>query len=278
MKVLTTTSELREALAQRPQGTVGLVPTMGALHNGHRSLIERCRRECATVVVTDFVNPTQFNDKNDLRNYPRTLESDCLLAEAAGADILFAPTVEEVYPEPDTRTFRLGGVAEVMEGASRPGHFNGVCQVVSRLFMMTRPDCAYFGEKDFQQIAVIKAMVLSEGFKVQIVECPIVREADGLALSSRNRLLDAPHRTAAPHIFEVLSAAQQKVGELSPAQFEEWVIAEIEKNPLLKVVYFNIVDALSMQRVGAWADSKAVQGCITVQAGAIRLIDNIKLK
>ncbi|MDY3979353.1 MAG: pantoate--beta-alanine ligase [Tidjanibacter sp.] len=278
MKVLTKTSELREALAQRPRGTVGLVPTMGALHNGHRSLIERCRRECDTVVVTDFVNPTQFNDKNDLRNYPRTLESDCLLAEAAGADILFAPTVEEVYPEPDNRTFPLGGVGEVMEGASRPGHFNGVCQVVSRLFVMTNPDRAYFGEKDFQQIAVIKAMVRLEGFKIQIVECPIVREADGLALSSRNRLLDAPHRTAAPHIFEVLSAAQQKVGELSPSRLEAWVTGEIERNPLLKVVYFNIVDSLSMQRVGAWDDATAVQGCITVQAGAIRLIDNIKLK
>ena len=278
MKIVNTVGELHSALAELKGETTGFVPTMGALHEGHLSLVARARKECAVCVVSVFVNPTQFNDKNDLKNYPRTPEADAAMLEGAGVDIVFMPTVGEIYPEPDTRVFDFGAVDKVMEGATRPGHFNGVAQVVSRLFDLVKPDKAYFGEKDFQQIAVIKAMVAQLGLKVEIVECPIVRAADGLALSSRNALLDAEHRAAAPHIYEVLSAAAAKAGEMTPVETEQYVTTEIEKNPLLKVIYFHAVDALTMQRVGSWSDAERVQGCVAVQAGDIRLIDNIKLK
>lgn len=251
---------------------------MGALHQGHISLVERARKECDTVVVSVFVNPTQFNDKNDLKNYPRTPEADAAMLEAAGVDYVLFPSVEEIYPEPDTRVFDFGQVDKVMEGATRPGHFNGVAQVVSRLFAIVEPDKAYFGEKDFQQIAVIRAMVAQLGLALEIIDCPIIRDTDGLARSSRNTLLTPEHRAAAPHIYEVLSAAVAKMGEMTPQQLTEWVVAEVEKSPLLKVIYFQAVDALSLQQVGSWEESERIQGCIAVQAGEIRLIDNIKLK
>ena len=251
---------------------------MGALHEGHISLVERARKECDTVVVSVFVNPTQFNDKNDLKNYPRTPEADAAMLEAAGVDYVLFPSVEEIYPEPDTRVFDFGQVDKVMEGATRPGHFNGVAQVVSRLFAIVEPDKAYFGEKDFQQIAVIRAMVAQLGLALEIIDCPIIRDTDGLARSSRNTLLTPEHRAAAPHIYEVLSAAVAKMGEMTPQQLTEWVVAEVEKSPLLKVIYFQAVDALSLQQVGSWEESERIQGCIAVQAGEIRLIDNIKLK
>ena len=278
MKAFTTVAELRAALAECRNGKVGFVPTMGALHEGHISLVECARKVCDTVVVSVFVNPTQFNDKTDLKNYPRTPEADAAMLEAAGVDFVLFPSVEEIYPEPDERVFDFGVVDKVMEGATRPGHFNGVAQVVSRLFAIVEPDKAYFGEKDFQQIAVIRAMVEQLALSVEIVDCPIIRDVDGLALSSRNTLLDSKHRAAAPHIYEVLSAAVGKVGELSPVALTEWVTAEVERNPLLKVIYFQAVDARTMQQIGSWDESERVQGCIAVQAGAIRLIDNIKLK
>ena len=278
MKVVTKVSELRSALDELAGRSLGFVPTMGALHEGHLSLVARARKECAACVVSVFVNPTQFNDKTDLKNYPQTPEADAALLEKAGADVVFMPTVEEIYPEPDTRVFDFGMIDKVMEGATRPGHFNGVAQVVSRLFALVKPDKAYFGEKDFQQIAVIKAMVEQLGLKVEIVECPIVRGKDGLALSSRNALLDAGHRAAAPHIYEVLKAAAARTGEMTPDELSAWVVAEVEKNPLLKVIYFQAVDARTMQKVASWDDCDRIQGCIAVQAGAIRLIDNIKLK
>jgi pantoate--beta-alanine ligase len=278
MKTFTKVSELREALKSVKREDIGFVPTMGALHAGHRSLVEKARKECAVVVVSVFVNPTQFNDKNDLRNYPRTPEADAALLEAAGADYVLMPSVEEIYPEPDTRLFDFGQIDKVMEGATRPGHFNGVAQVVSRLFDMVQPAKAYFGEKDFQQIAVIKAMVEQLGLEVEIVECPIIRDTDGLALSSRNTLLDEAHRAAAPHIYEVLKQCAEKSAELTPAELTAWVTAEVEQNPLLKVIYFQAVDALSMQQVESWEQSPRVQGCIAVQAGEIRLIDNVKIK
>ncbi len=278
MKSFSTVSELREALLPLRDKTIGFVPTMGALHQGHISLVERARRECDTVVVSVFVNPTQFNDKNDLKNYPRTPEADAAMLETAGVDYVLFPSVEEIYPEPDTRQFDFGMVDKVMEGATRPGHFNGVAQVVSRLFDIVQPNKAYFGEKDFQQIAVIRAMVAQEGFELEIIDCPIIRDVDGLALSSRNTLLTAQHRAAAPHIYRTLSAAVSNVGNMSPSALTEWVVAEVEKNPLLKVIYFQAVDALSLQQVENWEDSPRIQGCIAVQAGDIRLIDNIKLK
>ena len=257
---------------------MGFVPTMGALHAGHRSLVERARRENDTVVVSVFVNPTQFNDKNDLRNYPRTPEADCAILEAAGADIVFMPSVEDIYPEPDTREFDFGMVDKVMEGATRPGHFNGVAQVVSRLFDLVRPARAYFGEKDFQQIAVIKAMVKQLGLDVEIVECPIIRDVDGLALSSRNTLLTPEYRAAAPHIYEVISQCAAKSKELSPAELTAWVVEQVEADGLLKVIYFQAVDATTLQQVASWDESERIQGCIAVQAGEIRLIDNVKIK
>lgn len=278
METITNSEELRRALGSRDRSGIGFVPTMGALHAGHRSLVERARRECATVVVSVFVNPTQFNDKTDLKNYPRTPEADLRLLEEVGADYVFMPSVEEVYPEPDTRTFDFGMIDKVMEGATRPGHFNGVAQVVSRLFDLVKPAKAYFGEKDFQQIAVIREMVRQLRIPVEIIPCPIVRREDGLALSSRNTLLDTDHRTAAPYIYKVLKAAVEKSHQTTPDQLAAWVTAQVESNPLLKVIYFQVVDAATMQQVRTWEESPVIQGCIAVQAGDIRLIDNIKLR
>ena len=278
MKVVNTVAELNAALAPLKREGVGFVPTMGALHAGHRSLVERARRENDTVVVSVFVNPTQFNDKNDLKNYPRTPEADCAILEAAGADIVFMPTVEDIYPEPDTRQFDFGLVDKVMEGATRPGHFNGVAQVVSRLFALVNPARAYFGEKDFQQIAVIKAMVEQLAIDIEIVECSIVRGEDGLALSSRNELLTPEHRAAAPHIYATISQCASKMQTMSPEELTNWAVSTIDSNPLLKTIYFEAVDARTMQRVKNWNDSERIQGCCAVQAGNIRLIDNIRIK
>lgn len=278
METITNSEELRRALGSRDRSGIGFVPTMGALHAGHRSLVERARRECATVVVSVFVNPTQFNDKTDLKNYPRTPEADLRLLEEVGADYVFMPSVEEVYPEPDTRTFDFGMIDKVMEGATRPGHFNGVAQVVSRLFDLIKPAKAYFGEKDFQQIAVIRDMVRQLNISVEIIPCPIVRGEDGLALSSRNTLLDTDHRTAAPYIYKVLKAAVEKSHQTTPDQLAAWVTEQVESDPLLKVIYFQAVDAATMQQVRTWEESPVIQGCIAVQAGDIRLIDNIKLR
>ena len=278
MKVFESVKELRTELDKAEESGIGFVPTLGALHAGHRSLVERARRENGTVVVSVFVNPTQFNDKNDLKHYPRTPEADARLLEEAGADFVLMPTVEEIYPQPDTRQFDFGLIDKVMEGATRPGHFNGVAQVVSRLFDIVRPARAYFGEKDFQQIAVIKSMVAQLALPIEIVECAIVRGEDGLALSSRNTLLDAAHRAAAPHIYATLRAAVTQSQEMAPARLKEWVTAEVERNPLLKVIYYQSVDARTMQEVAAWDDSSRIQGCIAVQAGDIRLIDNIRIR
>ena len=278
MLVVTKVADLNAALANTPKAGVGFVPTMGALHAGHRSLVERARKENDTVVVSVFVNPTQFNDKNDLKNYPRTPEADCAILEAAGADIVFMPTVEDIYPEPDTRQFDFGLVDKVMEGATRPGHFNGVAQVVSRLFDLIKPQRAYFGEKDFQQIAVIKAMVEQLAIDVEIIECAIVRGEDGLALSSRNELLTPEHRKAAPHIYATIKQCAEKMTSMTPAELTAWVVATIDSNPLLKTIYFEAVDARTMQKVDKWSDSERIQGCCAVQAGEIRLIDNIRIK
>lgn len=278
MRIFASVKELRSELDKlEPQG-IGFVPTMGALHEGHRSLVERARRENATVVVSVFVNPTQFNDKNDLKHYPRTPEADARLLEEAGADFVLMPSVEEIYPEEDTRVFDFGRIDKVMEGATRPGHFNGVAQVVSRLFDIVRPARAYFGEKDFQQIAVIREMVRQLALPVQIVACPIVRGGDGLALSSRNTLLDAGHRAAAPDIYAALKSAVEMSRTLSPAELKARVTKEVERGGLLRVIYFQPVDAVTMQEVDAWSDAEHIQGCIAVQAGDIRLIDNIRIR
>ncbi|HIV83283.1 MAG TPA: pantoate--beta-alanine ligase [Candidatus Prevotella intestinigallinarum] len=270
-----------ELFAVRKLGkTVGLVPTMGALHEGHASLVRRCVSENDVTVVSVFVNPTQFNDKNDLQSYPRDLDADCKLLESCGADIVFAPSVEEMYPQPDTRHFEFPPITTVMEGAHRPGHFNGVCQVVSRLFYIVRPQRAYFGEKDWQQIAVVKAMVKSLGLDVAIVECPIVRDADGLARSSRNSLLSADERSIAPEIFKQLKQSIVYSKGHTVEETHKYVVDGINSVDGLDVEYFSIVNGDTLQDVSSWDDAPHVVGCITVYCGKrpVRLIDHIKYK
>ncbi|MBO5758573.1 MAG: pantoate--beta-alanine ligase [Rikenellaceae bacterium] len=279
MKIVTSVQDLRHELSQVDAAQVGFVPTMGALHSGHISLVERARRECGVVVVSVFVNPTQFNDPNDLKNYPRTPEADAEMLRAAGVDVVFMPSVEEMYPTPDTRVFDFGNIDKVMEGATRPGHFNGVAQVVSRLFDMVRPAKAYFGEKDFQQIAVIRAMVSQLALTVEIIPCPIVRDVDGLALSSRNTLLTPEYRAAAPDICAALRKGAAAVGEKSPAEVEALIAENIERGGLLRVIYVQVVDGTSLERVDSWsvAEGGCIQCCVAVQAGEVRLIDNMRM-
>lgn len=282
MKVVNTVQELKAELAAfRSEGKkFGLVPTMGALHAGHASLVGRSVKENDVTVVSVFVNPTQFNDKKDLETYPRTLEADCRLLESMGADIVFAPSAEEVYPEPDTRTFSYPPTDTVMEGAFRPGHFNGVCQIVSKLFSYVEPDKAYFGEKDFQQIAVVKAMVKDLNIPVEICPCKIVREDDGLALSSRNALLTAEERTLAVNISKTLFASVDYAKEHTLEETKKFVIDTINAHEGLEVQYYEIVDGDSLCGLASWDDSDYIVGCITVFCGArpVRLIDNVKYK
>lgn len=265
---------------RKDKKTIGLVPTMGALHKGHASLVERSVKENDITVVSVFVNPTQFNDPKDLKTYPRTFEKDCELLENAGADYVFAPSSEEMYPSPDNRRFEFPPVSTVMEGAHRPGHFNGVCQVVSRLFYIVRPGKAYFGEKDWQQIAVIKAMVRSLSLNVDIVECPIVRDDDGLARSSRNSLLTEKERAVAPLIFKALKESVEYAKNHDVKDTHDTTVSKINTTDGLDVEYFEIVDGNSLQPVNNWTDSDYIVGCITVYCGSrpVRLIDHIKYK
>lgn len=295
MKVFEKIADLQNALFDdRKQGkSVGFVPTMGALHEGHASLVRRSVKENDVTVVSIFVNPTQFNDKNDLKNYPRDLKADCkLLEETFDAEIansksansksiyVLAPSVEEMYPTPDTRQFEYPPISTVMEGAHRPGHFNGVCQVVSRLFYIVHPDRSYFGEKDWQQIAVVKAMVRHLGLDVQIVECPIVRDADGLARSSRNTLLAPDERAIAPRIYQALKDGVVYAKTHTVQETHDKVVADIDATEGLRTEYFAIVDGNTLQDITSWDDSPYVVGCITVYCGKtpIRLIDHIKFK
>ena len=280
MKIVNNISELRALLdaARSEKKSIGLVPTMGALHEGHASLVRRSVQENDVTVVSIFLNPTQFNDKRDLERYPRTFEADCALLRDCGATIAFAPSVEEVYPEPDTRQFSYPPTDTVMEGAFRPGHFNGVCQIVSKLFMWVEPTRAYFGEKDFQQIAVIRRMVQDLGFRLEIVPCPVVREASGLALSSRNNLLTESERRAAAHIYHVLEWSIPFAQDHTVQQTRQFVIDCINAHPALDVEYYSIVDGLTLADVSTWSEADHIVGCITVYCGQkpIRLIDHIR--
>ena len=282
MKVEKKIVELQNELnAARNAGkSIGFVPTMGALHEGHASLIKRSVQDNDITVVSVFLNPTQFNDKADLERYPKTLDEDVCLAEACGADYVFAPAVEEIYPEPDTRVFEFPPVTTVMEGARRPGHFNGVCQVVSRLFTIVAPDNAYFGEKDWQQIAVIKQLVKFINSNVQIVECPIVREADGLAMSSRNSLLTDEERAIAPAIYQALKDSVDFSQSHTVKETHDKVVEQINAVNGLEVEYFEIVDGDSLQTVDNWEACDGVVGCVTVYCGKtpIRLIDHIRYR
>lgn len=280
MKVIHTIKDLQAELSVlKAQGKkVGLVPTMGALHAGHASLVKRSVNENEVTVVSVFVNPTQFNDKNDLVKYPRTLDADCKLLEACGATYAFAPSVEEMYQEPDTRQFSYAPLDTVMEGAFRPGHFNGVCQIVSKLFEAVKPHRAYFGEKDFQQLAIIREMVRQMQFDLEIVGCPIVREEDGLALSSRNARLSAEERENALKISQTLFKSRTFAATHTVSETLKFVEDAIAAVPGLRLEYFEIVDGNTLQKVDNWNQTSYVVGCITVFCGDVRLIDNIKYK
>ena len=280
MKVIHTIKDLQAELSVlKAQGKkVGLVPTMGALHAGHASLVKRSVNENEVTVVSVFVNPTQFNDKNDLVKYPRTLDADCKLLEACGATYAFAPSVEEMYPEPDTRQFSYAPLDTVMEGAFRPGHFNGVCQIVSKLFEAVKPHRAYFGEKDFQQLAIIREMVRQMQFDLEILGCPIVREEDGLALSSRNARLSAEERENALKISQTLFKSRTFAATHTVSETLKFVEDAIAAVPGLRLEYFEIVDGNTLQKVDNWNQTSYVVGCITVFCGDVRLIDNIKYK
>ena len=280
MKLINTIIELKSALDEfRNEGkSIGFVPTMGALHAGHASLVERSVKENDVTVVSVFVNPTQFNDKNDLKNYPRTLAADCELLEGLGTTIVFAPAVEEMYPEEDTRRFSFAPLDTVMEGSCRPGHFNGVAQIVSKLFYAVEPERAYFGEKDFQQLAIIREMVRQLALPVQIVGCPIVREEDGLAMSSRNTLLSEDERERALTISSTLFASADFAQVNSLAATKAFVEDMINDTEGLELEYYRIVDGNTLQEIEEWGDSDYVVGCIALFCGKIRLIDNIKYK
>ena len=265
--------------AARAEGkSIGLVPTMGALHEGHASLVRRSVEDNKVTVVSVFVNPTQFNDKSDLERYPRTLEADCALLTSLGADCVFAPSVEEVYPEPDTRVFDFTPLDKVMEGVYRPGHFNGVAQIVSKLFMYVQPDRAYFGEKDFQQLAIIREMVRQLDLKLEIVGCPIVRETEGLALSSRNALLTPEQRVTALNISKTLFISLEYAKEHTLEETKQMVMDTIASTEGLELEYYEVVNGVTLQTVHTWDDAEYIVGCITVYCGKVRLIDNIRYK
>ncbi len=279
MKVIHKKAELQQEIEQiKGQGkTIGFVPTMGALHAGHLALVSRCVKENDICVVSVFVNPTQFNNQADLEKYPRNIEKDAELLSGVGCDMVFVPSTDEMYDENELKqrfAFDFGGLDAVMEGKYRPGHFNGVVQVVSKLFRMVRPDRAYFGEKDFQQVAIIHRMVEIMNFPVEIVDCPIVREASGLALSSRNERLTDEQRKKAVKISEVLFESRNFANSKSPKELIQWVVEKVNSVDGLEVEYYEIVDDKTLQAVETW--NGHCIGCITVFCGEVRLIDNIR--
>ena len=280
MQLITTTSALQEALANAHAShrQIGLVPTMGALHPGHRSLIERARRENDVVVVSVFVNPIQFNNQEDLAKYPRTAEADCQLLQHAGADIAFLPWVEEMYPTPVTDVYHFGALEEVMEGPQRPGHFSGVAVVVRRLFDLVQPTRAYFGEKDLQQLAIIRNLIAQIGSDIDIVACPIVRDDDGLALSSRNMRLSSEARRVAPLIYATLREAVLLSSSLSMEQVKHFVLSKLTATTLFEPEYFEIVDDSTLQPIANWGEGQGVVGCIAVWLDGVRLIDMVRFR
>ena len=281
MKVISTVAEFDAARKLLEDKTVGFVPTMGALHEGHASLIRRAVSECGAVVVSDFVNPTQFNNKTDFETYPRRLEDDAAFIEPMGVSVLFAPTVEEMYPEGtdyNKKVFDLGGLDRYGEGPRRPGHFNGMAQVVTRLFDIVRPDRAYFGEKDFQQLAIVEYFVKALGYNIEIVRCPIARGADGLALSSRNKLLNPGQREAAPHIYRSILKARDMVGKMPVAEAIKAVVSLIDADSRLRTEYVEIINSLTLRPVTDWNEAEHLRLTCAVYAGQVRLIDNIELR
>ena len=283
MKVINKTSDLQAIIEQLKNDgkPIGLVPTMGALHKGHLSLVKNSISNNDITVVSIFVNPTQFNNPNDLASYPRMVDKDLELLQTVGCDVVFAPEADDIYSKSETDSrfeFDFEGLDKVMEGKFRPGHFNGVVQIVSKLFDLVRPDRAYFGEKDFQQLAIIRLMTRRYNLPIEIVPCPIVREDSGLALSSRNSLLKDNEKQVASHIYAVLNESRQFVPQTEVEELKQCVIAAIEQKPELKVEYFDIVDGHTLKSIGKWDESDYVVGCITVFCGYVRLIDNICYK
>ncbi|MBE9469535.1 MAG: pantoate--beta-alanine ligase [Bacteroidetes bacterium] len=277
MKVVDYKAELQNELQDLAQKNkkIGFVPTMGALHKGHISLIKKSVSENDITVVSVFVNPNQFNDKNDLKNYPRFIDKDVELIKNAGCDFVFTPSVKEIYPKEDNRIFDFGDLNKVMEGKQRNGHFNGVAQVVSKLFNIVKPDVAYFGRKDFQQYVIIKKMVKMLNMSIEIVDCPIVRETDGLAMSSRNLHLTDIQRNNSSLISKTLFKARNLTNKLSVKELKDWVVDAINENPFLDVEYFDIVDDLELKSISNWQENNNKVGCIAVKVGKIRLIDNV---
>jgi pantoate--beta-alanine ligase len=281
MKRALTINDLKVHLTNKNQFPLGFVPTMGALHNGHLSLVTEAIKECKIVIVSIFVNPTQFNDKEDLKKYPRTIAEDLVMLSGVMRenDIIFTPDTDEIYPEPDTRIFNFGNLDRVMEGSLRPGHFNGVAQVVSRLFDIVNPDIAFFGQKDFQQLTIIRELVRQTGNRVKIISCPIIRESDGLAMSSRNQLLDPDIREKAGIIYRTISEAAALAGTMEIADLKEFVKSGINKVPGFIVEYFEIADdkeLVIVNKKNEIRSDKKYFGCIAVKAGKIRLIDNLE--
>jgi pantoate--beta-alanine ligase len=278
MKIISNKLDLSNELNQlRLLGkSIGFVPTMGALHEGHLSLVKYSNNQNDVTVVSIFVNPTQFNDKNDYQRYPRILDNDIKKLQTVTCDYLFTPTEKEMYPENDTREFDFGNLDKVMEGRFRPGHFRGVALIVSKLFEIVNPHRAYFGEKDFQQVAIIKHITRELKFKIEIIPCPILREPDGLAMSSRNMLLSDVERKQVPIISKTLFQAQEKAKKLSVDETKTWVVCTINANPYLKVEYFEIVNDTNLDPVENWKQAGSNVGCIAVHVGNIRLIDNVR--
>jgi pantoate--beta-alanine ligase len=280
MEIIETVAELKVRIKRiRNSGkTIGFVPTMGALHKGHGELVKHSVKENDITVVSIFVNPTQFNNSDDLNLYPRTAERDYKLLEILEVDIVFSPSVDEIYPEPDKRMFDFSGIDKVLEGEFRPGHFNGVAQVVSKLFDFVKPDKAYFGEKDIQQLAIIRQMVKQLHMPVEIVGIPIIREESGLAMSSRNQRLDEEEKKTASKIYNVLKDSVSSIGSNSPEKVTSSVIERLNSVPGLQVEYFSIVESDSFEPVVSWNKAKSIFGCIAVYCGDVRLIDNIRYK
>jgi pantoate--beta-alanine ligase len=277
MQVYKTTESLRTGLSlhRNKNTSIGFVPTMGALHEGHLSLVRTCLNSDNITVVSIYVNPTQFNDPNDLKNYPRNIESDLALLRSVDCHVVFVPDDQEMYPEPDTRTFDFDEMGTIMEGKYRPGHFNGVAQIVTRLFDIVQPDRAYFGQKDFQQLSIIRKLVKNMHYPIEVVACPIIRESDGLAMSSRNRLLSPTHRKAVPLIYQTLKAVKEMAGHVNISQIKKYVDTAINGHPLLKLEYFELVESVTLKSISILQEKTAVTACIAVKAGDVRLIDNI---
>ena len=278
MKIIEKKSELSVFLNtyRKNNNKIGFVPTMGALHAGHISLVSYSVSSCDVTVVSIFVNPTQFNDPRDLEKYPRTLDRDLEMLEKAGCDVVFVPSVEEMYPGPDGRIFDMSPLDSVMEGAARPGHFNGVAQIVSKLFDVVKPDEAFFGEKDFQQLSIIRLMCSRMGLGITITGCPIIREKDGLAMSSRNVLLTPSNRKAAPAIYCAMQKGALLCKEYSPEQLKQYITDLINKEPGLSVEYFEIMDQDTLVPIVEWSKFVKVRGFAAVKAGPVRLIDNME--